>query len=109
MKAALWSEDCPTLAKLTRACFAMNGRPWMEFSRLPSYVKSRINWRGTMWEKPVYSSMVALVGYDEDKRELYVVWTKSGRRSIYSGVDEETATALASAPSVGQMINSEIK
>lgn len=62
-----------------------------------------------MWSKSVFSSMVSEIGYDDEKQELIVTWAKSGRRSIYSGVDEETATQLANAPSVGQMINSDIK
>jgi KTSC domain len=61
------------------------------------------------WEVPVFSSMVASVGYNSDKEELYVTWSKSGRRSIYSGVDPETADRLSKAASVGQMINTEIK
>lgn len=61
------------------------------------------------WEQAVFSEMVSTVGYDEDKQELIVTWRKSGKKSAYSGVPEETAVQLANAPSVGQMINSEIK
>lgn len=61
------------------------------------------------WEVNVFSSMVSAVGYDDSTQELTITWAKSGRRSIYSGVDEDTARALSKAPSVGQMMNSEIK
>lgn len=61
------------------------------------------------WSKPVYSTMVAEVGYDEEAQELIVTWARSGKRSAYRGVPEELAAQLANAPSVGQMINSEIK
>lgn len=60
------------------------------------------------WEQAVFSSNVQSVGYDEDKQELLVTWN-SGRVSAYAGVPEETAVRLANAPSVGQMMNSEIK
>ena len=61
------------------------------------------------WSQDVLSSNVASVGYDADTQELYVTWAKNGRRSIYSNVPEDVATALANAPSVGSMINSDIK
>jgi len=61
------------------------------------------------WEKSVFSSMVSSVGYDTDTEELIIVWARSGRQSRYSGVPEGLADQLARAPSVGQMLNSEIK
>ena len=60
------------------------------------------------WSQHVFSSMVSTVAYDEGTKELMVTWAK-GKRSIYSGVPEELAVQLANAPSVGQMINTEIK
>jgi hypothetical protein len=60
------------------------------------------------WSKPVYSSNVSEVGYDPETGELIITWTK-GKRSIYSGVPEELAEQLANAPSVGSMLNAEIK
>ena len=60
------------------------------------------------WSKDVYSSNVSSVGYDSDSLELIITWTK-GKRSIYSNVPEELAEQLANAPSVGSMLNSEIK
>lgn len=60
------------------------------------------------WEKSVYSSNVESVGYDSEAKELIVTW-KKGKRSIYAGVPEELAEQLSNAPSVGSMINAEIK
>jgi hypothetical protein len=62
------------------------------------------------WTKDVFSSNVSSVGYDTDTSELIITWHKGRNRvSIYSGVDEATAEALSKAPSVGQMLNMEIK
>lgn len=61
------------------------------------------------WEKNVFSSMVTSVGYDPEKAELYVTWSKSGKTSVYAGVPEGVALDLSNAPSVGQMVNMEIK
>lgn len=60
------------------------------------------------WSKSVYSSHIDSIGYDSDKNELIVTWT-NGRISAYEGVDEEAALQVANAPSVGQMLHSEIK
>jgi hypothetical protein len=60
------------------------------------------------WEKSVFSTNVSAIGYDTEKNELFVTW-KSGKRSIYSQVPEGLADELTRAPSVGQMINSDIK
>lgn len=61
------------------------------------------------WEKPVYSTMVSAVGYDDENEELIITWAKSGKRSAYKGVSEDKAIELSNAPSVGQMVNMEIK
>lgn len=61
------------------------------------------------WSKPVFSEMVAEIGYDADAHDMIVTWRKGGRRSAYNGVSEELAFTVAQAASVGQMINSEIK
>lgn len=61
------------------------------------------------WSKNVFSTMVSAVGYDEEKSELYVTWAKSGKTSVYAGVPEGVALDLSNAPSVGQMVNMEIK
>lgn len=60
------------------------------------------------WSKPVFSSMCVEVGYDERLKGMVVTW-KNGKRSLYEGVDEETALQCANAPSVGQFLNMEIK
>jgi hypothetical protein len=60
------------------------------------------------WSKNVYSSMVSEIGYDDETQELLVTWT-NGRRSAYSGVPEGLADQLSRAPSVGGMINADIK
>ena len=61
------------------------------------------------WAKNVFSSMVSAVAYDEETAELMVTWAKSGKTSIYAGVPEGVALDLSNAPSVGQMVNTEIK
>lgn len=61
------------------------------------------------WMRSVYSSNASEIGYDTDTGELLVVWTKSGKTSAYAGVPEDVAEACASAPSVGQFLNSEVK
>lgn len=60
------------------------------------------------WERNVFSSNVQAVGYNEETEELLVTW-KNGKVSAYQGVSEETADALSKAPSVGVMLNMEIK
>lgn len=61
------------------------------------------------WSQSVFSSNVSEVAYDSDTGELLVTWAKSGKVSAYQGVPEDVAQKLANAPSVGQMINAEIK
>jgi KTSC domain len=60
------------------------------------------------WTKNVFSSHVETIGFNDETGELEVTW-KNGRRSVYEGVDEGTAVALANAPSVGRMLHNEIK
>lgn len=60
------------------------------------------------WQVPVFSSNVQEIGWEEQGPALIVVW-KSGKRSAYSGVDEETALQCSKAASVGQFLNAEIK
>ncbi len=60
------------------------------------------------WEKDVYSSNVSKVGYDPETKELVITWSR-GKRSIYSEVPEELAWQLVNAPSVGSMLNSDVK
>lgn len=61
-----------------------------------------------MWTRHVYSTNVSEVGYDEETHELFITWTR-GKQSVYSGVPEELAEQLVNAPSVGSMLNSEVK
>jgi KTSC domain len=61
------------------------------------------------WSRPVYSSMVSAISYDSDKEEMAVTWARGGRTSVYSGVSEGLADEVSRAPSVGGMINSDIK
>lgn len=61
------------------------------------------------WMKPVYSSMVAEVGYDTETKELLVRWARSGKISAYTDVPEDVAVDCSNAASVGEFINSEIK
>ena len=60
------------------------------------------------WNKAVFSTMVQEVGYDEERQEMTVTFN-SGAVYAYQGVPEELAVQLSNAPSVGQMLNSEIK
>ena len=61
------------------------------------------------WSKPVYSEMVSSVGWEDATGELLVTWKKSGKTSAYGGFDEAKAYELSTAPSVGQMVITEIK
>jgi len=60
------------------------------------------------WSREVFSSNVQTVAYDSDTFELVVTF-QNGSSYAYSGVDEGTAIALSKAPSVGGMLNAEIK
>lgn len=60
------------------------------------------------WEVSVFSEMAAAIGYDDETHDLIVTW-KNGKRSAYNGVPEEIAVELSKAPSVGTMLNAEIK
>ena len=62
------------------------------------------------WSTGVISSNVQEIGWtDEDGTPTMTVTWNSGKVSAYSGVDEATAVAVSRAPSVGQMLNSDIK
>lgn len=63
----------------------------------------------TWWRPTPASSMVAEIGYDDENQDLLVRWAKSGKVSAYRGVDEGKAEELSQAPSVGSLINSDIK
>lgn len=61
------------------------------------------------WSQNVYSEMASSIGYDDTTQDLLVTWKKSGKVSAYSGVPEELALQVANAPSVGRMLDAEIK
>ena len=61
------------------------------------------------WSKPVFSTMIAEVGWDDETEELLVTFLKNGKTAAYKGFDEGTAELLSRAPSVGQMLLSDIK
>jgi len=61
------------------------------------------------WSKPVFSSMVSEVGWDESTEELLVTFAKNGKTAAYKGFDEGKAEQLSRVPSVGGMFLDEIK
>ena len=61
------------------------------------------------WTKPVFSSLLSEVGWDDDNQELTVTFAKNGKTAAYKGFDEGTAEVLSKAPSVGGMFLSDIK
>ena len=60
------------------------------------------------WSRPVFSSNVQEIGWNEDTGEMTVLWN-SGKRSAYAGVPEELALQASKAASVGSFLNDEIK
>lgn len=58
--------------------------------------------------KPVFSSHVQSVGYDEATGDLLVNWN-TGRISAYEGVPPELAESVSRAPSVGEALHAMIK
>lgn len=61
------------------------------------------------WWRNVLSEMVSEVGYDDERQMLLVKWRRGGRVSGYADVPESLADELSRAPSVGSMLNSEVK
>jgi hypothetical protein len=60
------------------------------------------------FSRSVFSSAVNSIDYDSESNEMIVTW-KSGRQSIYQGVSEGLAEQVSKAPSVGTMLNTDIK
>ena len=58
---------------------------------------------------PVESTAVEAVGYDEERRELYVRFRGSDGTYVYAGVSPEKYRALGEADSIGGYVNREIK
>jgi hypothetical protein len=61
------------------------------------------------WSKDVFSTNASNIAYEEEGGRLIVTWNKGSRRSVYSGVPEDLALQVANAPSVGSILNTEIK
>ena len=57
---------------------------------------------------PVESSAVVAIGYDAERRELYVTFT-GGETYAYSDVDAEVPDALLRADSIGGYVNREVR
>ena len=60
------------------------------------------------WSKDVISTSIANVAYEAEGQRLIVTWMKGSRRSVYTGVPEELALQLSTAPSAGSMIRTDI-
>ena len=58
--------------------------------------------------KPVVSSLLSEVGYDEDAEELTVVF-KNGKRYVYEAVPPDTYDDLIAAPSLGKFFARNVK
>ena len=61
------------------------------------------------WTKPVFSSLLSEVGWDDENQELTVTFAKNGKTAAYKGFDEGKAVELSNAASAGQMFLGEIK
>ena len=61
------------------------------------------------WTKPVFSSLLSEVGWDDENQELTVTFTKNGKTAAYKGFDEGKAAELSNAASAWQMFLGEIK
>lgn len=63
----------------------------------------------TIHHKPVFSSHVNTVGYDDATGELHVAY-RNGKVSIYEGIPPEVAIkAQGGAASIGKLIHDEIR
>lgn len=56
----------------------------------------------------VDSTSLDQIGFDDDNRELHVVF-KNGERYVYSDVSREVWDAFRDAPSKGAFLNRELK
>ncbi len=59
--------------------------------------------------KPVESSSVAAIGYDERTRRLFVRFRTSPRIYVYSGVSSRVFAELERAGSTGRFVNAVVK
>ena len=58
--------------------------------------------------KPVFSSHVSTIGYDDASGELHVVYA-NGKTAIYKGVPPGVAQQVQSGVSVGSSLNGLVK
>jgi KTSC domain len=58
--------------------------------------------------KPVFSSHVNAVGYDDGSSELHIEY-KNGKRFIYKDVDPDKARQVMNGASVGQSLHKHIR
>ena len=61
-----------------------------------------------MIEQEVVSSQIKKVGYDEEKKELFVTFN-TGKKYKYSNVDKELFNDLIEAESIGKFFGAVIK
>lgn len=59
--------------------------------------------------RQVFSSSVAEIGYDADRKTLLVQWGRTGKVSAYQGVPADLADEVMNAPSVGQALREQIQ
>ena len=59
----------------------------------------------------VYSSHISDIGYDEETRELHVVYSNTGKRIVYVDVPPEIASKVLpqNAPSIGEAMHAHIR
>lgn len=60
--------------------------------------------------RPVVSSLVESIGYDDEAKELHVTFVTTGSTVAYEGVPKEIAESVMNDPvSVGRAVNQRIK
>jgi hypothetical protein len=57
--------------------------------------------------REVYSSVVSEIGYEDGK--LVVVWKRSGKISMYTGVPPDVARQVMNAPSIGKALRESVQ
>ena len=62
-----------------------------------------------MYMQLVDSSNIAAIGYDEEKKELYIEFKSNGVTYKYEKVPEEVYRAFMDAPSQGKFFHANIK
>ena len=58
--------------------------------------------------RPVFSSHIDSIGYDEEAGELHVAF-QTGRTAVYSEVPPNVARDILTAPSIGQALHRQIR